>query len=228
MISCAGDVHVLSAFQQLDANTDHRLALNEIAVLASLLQRIDRDQNGLLSQTELFSDEADADWVKHQMVRIQDDSQLLEPELELEPEPELEPESVSRAEFGDQHDGNSAENAASLAPESETVEEDDAAFIDGLSELTMMMDKASSLGSLLNQHTSGDDVGSTRDRHGSSTDAQETRADGVHSYGNKDGGSQAPIGSRRWQQEDEQAKLGVELDSPLEAEEELRRMRALR
>ena len=97
-----------------------------------------------------------------------------------------------------------------------------------------MMHKASSLGSLLNQHTSDDGVGNTQsalDRQDGSTGAQVSGADRVDSDGGtSDSGSQDLVSSgfsSRWQREDEQ-KHDVQLDMTLEAEEELRRMCGLR
>lgn len=87
------------------------------------------------------------------------------------------------------------EIAASLGPEGETVKEDDAACFDEVSELTMMIGKASSLGSLLNQHTSDNDADSTQsaqDRHDGSADAQVSGAGRVDSDdGSSDSGSPA-------------------------------------
>lgn len=222
-------MHVLSVFQQLDVNADQRLARAEIAVLASLLERIDKDGDSLFSQAELFSDEADADWVKNQMGRIPASAEMGSGSGSgsafsgaLEPPPEQQPERESERDHG----GSAAEGAASLVADSETDLEDDAAFIDGLSELTMMMDKASSLGSLLNQHLSTDDGGSAQSaqhRHGNFGGAHGMGVDRASS----DGSGSSIVGSRR-QREVEQAKHDVDLEVTLEAEEELRRMRGLR
>lgn len=222
---------MLSVFQQLDVNADHRLALAEIVVLASLLERIDKDGDSLFSQAELFSDEADADWVKNQMGRIDASSGMGSGSGSSSgfafsgvpgPQPEQQRERKSERDPG----GSAAESAAALVADSKMSLEDDAALIDGLSELTMMMDKASSLGSLLNQHVSTNDGGSTQSaqhKHGNFGGAHGTVAD---RRTNSDG-SGSIVGSRRQRQE-EQASHDVDLEVSLEAEEELRRMRGLR
>ena len=61
----AGDVHVLPAFQRLDADGDSSLALVELQELGTFLTRMDQDGDGKLSQKELFSDEADAGVGEH-------------------------------------------------------------------------------------------------------------------------------------------------------------------
>ena len=233
----AGDVHVLSAFQQLDVNSDHRLALQEIAVLSSLLQRIDNDGDGMLSQPELFSDEADADWINAQIMRMQHGGRLPEPKPVPEPEQfiravpdfESEPEPESgqsqQAERELKHPGSSTEGTALSSGESETGEEDDAAFIDGLSELTMMMDKAGSLGSLLNQHASSDDGdGSPPARsRGVGNARSEQGLDVGNLIGNR---GDTDVGSTRPRLE-QGVEHGVDLEDTLALEEELRRMRGL-
>lgn len=229
----AGDVHVLSAFQQLDVNTDHRLALQEIAVLSSLLQRIDNDGDGILSQAELFSDEADADWINAQIMRIQNGGRLPEPkpvpepeqfirtvpDFESEPEPQLGP--LQQAE----HPGSSTEGTALSSGESETAEQGDAAFIDGLSELTMVMDKAGSLGTLLNQHASSDDGDGSQPGRGRAVgNARSEQGLGVGSLiGNRD---DSEGGSTR-QQLEQGVEHNVDLEDTLALEEELRRVRGL-
>ena len=222
---------MLSVFQQLDVNADHRLALAEIVVLASLLERIDKDGDSLFSQAELFSDEADADWVKNQMGRIDASSGMGSGSGSSSgfafsgvpgPQPEQQRERKSERDPG----GSAAESAAALVADSKMSLEDDAALIDGLSELTMMMDKASSLGSLLNQHVSTNDGGSTQSaqhKHGNFGGAHGTVAD---RRTNSDGSGSIVV-SRRQRQE-KQGSHDVDLEVSLEAEEELRRMRGLR
>lgn len=249
-MSGAGDVHVLSAFQQLDVNTDYRLSLNEIAVLSSLLERIDGNNDGLLSQAELFSDEADGDWVRTQMLRIQDGGPTRQdtenglgspkhlPDSGTEPQPEPETEVTPGQNLKQKHDEIdnyvSAEmpfiESALLVGDSDTAEEEDAAFIDGLSELTMMMDKASSLGSLIGHSASTSEGISSESAYDTdSADSDDAHADSSNDDAGDTDGAQVDnsVRSRR-QREEEHKGHNVDLDVTLELEEELRRMRGLR
>jgi hypothetical protein len=202
-----GDVHVISAFQRLDADGDSRLTMDEITAVSVFLRRIDTDGDGLLSQAELFSDEADAEegWVTGAS-STQGELGSPEPEPEWEPEHAQQGASSDEETVGDGVTTHSEDDADEAEAEAET-EEEDAAFIDGLSELTMMMNKAGSLGSLLNQHATVS-AGGAGGAGGDTGAAAATAADNDSAV-RPDDGAHAGSGG------------GEEL------EEELRRMRGL-